>query len=152
VVTTARGYFETMTNGRYDRIQVPLGSDNRTLLVTRGDADWKTPSQLSRGTREQLYLALRFGLIEQFGKPGARLPVIVDDALVNFDPPRMTAAARAFAALSERNQVIVFTCHPHLVEIFREAYAGTRVINIGSDGIGSDGEDSREGTAAPRLL
>jgi uncharacterized protein YhaN len=134
VIKAAETYFSLMTEGRYTRIQVPLGSESRTIRVWTGAGEPKEPKQLSRGTREQLYLALRFGLIEQFGKNGARLPVIVDDALVNFDPARTVAAARAFTALSERNQVIVFTCHPHLVESFQQTYPAARIIEIG-DGL-----------------
>ena len=89
----------------------------------------KSPSQLSRGTREQLYLALRFGLIREFGEHAEHLPVVVDEALVNFDAERANLAARAFAELSETNQVLVFTCHRTIADIF--ASIGANVIDIG---------------------
>ena len=40
----------------------------------------REPSQLSRGTQEQLYLALRFGLIREFGDQAERLTVVADEA------------------------------------------------------------------------
>ena len=82
---------------------------------------------MSRGTREQLFLALRFGLILELGQRAERLPVIVDEALVNFDPTRGTRAAGSFIELSETNQVLVFTCHPQIVEWFVDA-SGKRGI------------------------
>jgi len=92
----------------------------------------KSPLDLSRGTREQLYLALRFGLIREFGERAEPLPVIVDEILVNFDPERTKRAAEAFAKLSETNQVLVFTCHPTMVDTFRCAYPHAQVIEVDS--------------------
>ena len=46
------------------------------------------PDRLSRGTAEQLYLALRLGLVDQLGEVGSGLPVLMDDVLVNFSPDR----------------------------------------------------------------
>jgi len=48
------------------------------------------------------------------------MPVMVDDVLVNFDPMRQGAAARVLAELSDICQVLVFTCHPHTAEHFRQ--------------------------------
>ena len=64
---------------------------------------------------------MRFGLILELGQRAERLPVIVDEALVNFDPTRVTNAAESFIDLSETNQVLVFTCHPQIVDWFRNA-------------------------------
>ena len=89
----------------------------------------KQPAELSRGTREQLYLALRFGLIREFGEHAERLPVVVDEALVNFDPERAHLAAESFAQLADTNQVLVFTCHPSTAEMFADA-AGAQVVDI----------------------
>ena len=55
--------------------------------------------------------------------------MVVDEVLVNFDPERARLAAEAFAALSETNQVLVFTCHPGTAGLFAEA-AGAQVIEV----------------------
>jgi len=67
---------------------------------------------LSTGTAEQLYLAMRFGLVEHFGREAESLPVVMDDILVNFDPERAERAARSIEELATRHQVLYFTCHP----------------------------------------
>ncbi len=68
---------------------------------------------LSRGTAEQLCLALRFGLVERFVETsGEPLPIVMDDILVNFDDDRAARAARSIEALAGTCQVIYFTCHP----------------------------------------
>ena len=57
--------------------------------------------------------------------------MVVDEVLVNFDPERARLAAEAFANLAETNQVLVFTCHPDMVDLFAEA-AGAQVIEVES--------------------
>jgi len=92
----------------------------------------KKPNQLSRGTKDQLYLSLRFGLIQSLESYGERLPVIVDEALVNCDPDRARVAVEAFAELARTNQVLVMTCHPWMRDLFEEVSPNTKVIELDS--------------------
>ena len=121
VIRHAERFFRDVTDGAYQSVFSPLGSSEINVTDPAGNA--RTPQQLSRGTREQLFLALRFGLILEMGQHSERLPVIVDEALVNFDPTRGTKAAGSFIELSETNQVLVFTCHPQIVAWFVDAAA-----------------------------
>ena len=123
VVRHAEKVFAAITEGRYRQVYAPLGE--QTVAVMDADRQSKQPSELSRGTREQLFLALRFGLIRELGQRTEPLPVIVDEVLVNFDPARALRAAAAFTELSDTNQVLVFTCHPTVVEMFCEASSET---------------------------
>ena len=127
VIRHAQEFFSTVTGQRYTGLYAPLGE--QTISVTDANGDSRQPSELSRGTREQLYLALRFGLIREFGEHAERLPVVVDEALVNFDPERAHLAAESFAGLSKTNQVLVFTCHPTTAETFAKS-AGAQVVDI----------------------
>ena len=119
VIRHAQEFFSTVTGQRYTGLYAPLGE--QTISVTDATGGNRQPSELSRGTREQLYLALRFGLIREFGEHAERLPVVVDEALVNFDPERAHLAAESFAGLSKTNQVLVFTCHPATAETFAKS-------------------------------
>ena len=119
VVRHAQKFFADITEGRYRQVYAPLGE--RTITVTDADGRTKQPSELSRGTREQLFLSLRFGLIRELGQRTEPLPIVVDEVLVNFDHGRALRAAVAFAELSHTNQVLVFTCHPTVVKLFRDA-------------------------------
>ena len=119
VVRHAETFFTRITDGRYRQVYAPLGE--QTITVTDADGQAKQPSELSRGTREQLFLSLRFGLIRELGQRTEPLPVVVDEILVNFDPDRALRAAAAFTELSESNQVLVFTCHPTVVDLFVNA-------------------------------
>lgn len=121
VLRHSEGYFRGMTGGRYQAVFSPLGSSE--IHVKDHDDSTKQPAQLSRGAREQLFLSLRFGLVRDLGQRSERLPVIIDEALVNFDPDRGRRAAHAFVELAEQNQVLVFTCHPQIVQWFEKAAA-----------------------------
>ena len=127
VIRHAEEFFSNVTGRRYTRLFAPIGE--QTITVTDASGRDRRPAELSRGTREQLYLALRFGLIREFGEHAERLPVVVDEALVNFDPARASLAAGAFAKLSESNQVLVFTCHHTIADMF--ANEGAQVLEIG---------------------
>ena len=128
VIQHAQKFFATITDQRYNRLFSPPGEQSLTITERTGDS--KQPAELSRGTREQLYLSLRFGLIREFGERTERLPVVVDEVLVNFDPDRARRAAEAFVELAQTNQVLVFTCHPETVALFTGVAPGTQVIEI----------------------
>lgn len=119
VVRHAERFFAEITDGRYHQVYAPLGE--QTITVTDHTGGGKKPSELSRGTREQLFLALRFGLVRELDERAERLPVVVDEVLVNFDPARALRTALAFVELSQTNQVLAFTCHPLMVEQFQTA-------------------------------
>ena len=127
VIRHAQEFFSGVTGQRYQRLYAPIGEQTITVIDASGAS--KQPAELSRGTREQLYLALRFGLIRELGEHAERLPVVVDEALVNFDPGRARLAAEAFGQLAETNQVLVFTCHPATADMFAET-AGAEVVDI----------------------
>lgn len=127
VVRAAESHFDRITGGRYARIVAPPG-DGTVRVETEGGESLHT-DELSRGTGEQLYLALRFGLIEEFARHGEPLPVVMDDILVNFDPDRAARAASAIRDLAERHQVLYFTCHRWAAELLDPD--GTRTSALG---------------------
>ena len=110
VLKVAEELLASWTGGRYIRILAPLGKPVQEL--ERGDGVIVPLGALSTGTAQQLYLALRFGLVEHFARQAESLPVVMDDILVNFDPVRAKRAARSIEDLATRHQVLYFTCHP----------------------------------------
>lgn len=109
VVRAATAHLEHITGGRYTRIVAPPG--DASVRVETPGGEGRITDELSRGTAEQLYLALRFGLIEEFARHAEPLPVVMDDILVNFDADRADRAAATIRDLATRHQVLYFTCH-----------------------------------------
>jgi uncharacterized protein YhaN len=115
VMRRAGAALSRITSGHYDRIAAALDTDAIEVFDSASGAH--APRLLSRGTAEQVYLALRIGLLDQLGAVGAGLPVLMDDVLVNFSPDRAEPAARAIADLATRRQVVFFTCHPAAADL-----------------------------------
>ncbi len=117
VITSSGDYFREITASGYTGLKVSLGDKHVSLQDKNGSS--KTVSELSRGTREQLLLALRMGLISEYEKNAEPLPVVLDDVMVNFDPERAQNTARALNNFAGSRQVLIFTCHPSTVDLFR---------------------------------
>jgi uncharacterized protein YhaN len=118
IIQDAGDIFSRMTNGKHQGVVSPLGEN--TIIAVDHNGKRVSPERLSRGTAEQLYLAVRFSYIRHQAKKSDPLPVIMDDILVNFDPVRARKAAEAIIELSASHQVLMFTCHPETVEVFQE--------------------------------
>lgn len=129
VLQRAEEHLATITDGRYTTIRLDPESDGTprlTVIDARGRAH--APSALSRGTVEQVYLCLRLALAEQHHQS---LPILLDDILVNFDPERAETTTRVLADVARDRQVIVFTCHPWVVDIMSGVVPGIDVVELG---------------------
>ncbi len=109
VIKAAERRFETITGGVYTKIIKPLDSDDLHIRDTEGQI--KGVMEMSRGTREQLYLCLRLGLIEEYETRAEPLPVIMDDVFVNFDDDRKPRVLELLREFSANRQVLLLTCH-----------------------------------------
>jgi uncharacterized protein YhaN len=130
VLRHASQFFATMTGGRYARAIAPL--DGTEIQVERADGVRLSPGMLSRGTAEQLYLAMRLALAREYANHVDPLPLVFDDVFVNFDPIRIRGAIQAVRDLAETHQTLIFTCHPHVVALFEEIVPNVNVFALGS--------------------
>lgn len=117
---------ERLTDGRYVALRpdVTAGPAEtvRSLVAVRADDEELSTAQLSEGTADQVYLALRLAGINQLqearidqGLPP--IPVVLDDVLMTFDDDRATAALRVLADLAARWQIVLLTHHSHLATL-----------------------------------
>lgn len=127
VLRRASGYLRAMTGGRYVRIIAPLG-EKRLVAVNR-DGDPVDSAKLSRGAAEQLYMAMRFALADETA-PAAALPFVMDDVFVNFDEERLRLCLELLPSLAERRQLLLFTCHEHVVRKASDLIAPLQVIRL----------------------
>ena len=112
------GVFRTITGGAQAGVRIEETKDGQTMVALEADGmTRKSLDQLSEGTCDQLYLALRIAALEDYAKTVSPLPFIADDILQTFDDPRTTATLRALVELSARVQVIVLTHHPHVGDL-----------------------------------
>ncbi len=128
VLRQASSFFNVMTEGRYVRVIAPL--DGGDIQVERGDGVRLAPQLLSRGTAEQLYLSMRLALVREYANHVDALPVVFDDIFVNFDPERSRTSFKAVRSLCTTHQVLLFTCHPHLVKQVEETVPEARIFSL----------------------
>lgn len=114
VVQKAREYFAFLTDGEYLSLYY---QENDHLYVERKDGALMEPVELSQGTKEQLYIALRFALVFVI-QSDYSFPVIIDDGFVNFDKNRTKKICTLIQTMSKDTQVLLFTCHEHIRELF----------------------------------
>ncbi len=113
----ASRYLRRLTESRYVNIWTPLGEDS--LYVDAADGETLDVASLSRGTREQLFIAIRLALVVSFEKHGIQMPLILDDVLVNFDNKRAGIAAKVLCDFAKGGrQIFLFTCHEHISRLF----------------------------------
>ena len=125
VLKSAEKVFAEITGGKYPRIIKPLDEDEVYVQDERGEQN--KVSQMSRGTREQLYLSMRLGLIEEYESRSEPLPIVMDDVLVNFDDSRKAKVIETLKRFAERRQIVLLTCHKASLEAYIEAGA-TRIM------------------------
>ena len=106
---TAGTYMSRLTGARYESL---LFDKNMSAVAKpAGDAVTRDLGYLSAGTADQIYLALRLAIIDLCLPDDDMCPIVLDDALVNFDDSRCETALDLLAELAEKRQIIAFTCH-----------------------------------------
>jgi ABC-type molybdate transport system substrate-binding protein len=99
------------------------------IAIEANGTTTKRVDQLSEGTRDQLFLALRLVMLEDYAAKAPALPFIADDLLQTFDDYGRTAnALAALADLSQHMQVIVLSHHRQLIDAAHGLPGG--IVNV----------------------
>jgi hypothetical protein len=107
-----------LTCERFARLETDVDDrDEDVLIAITADGARRRVEELSDGTREQLFLALRLAAIERHVVTAQPIPVMFDDVLLESDDDRARRILTALADLAQQTQVIVLTHHQHLVGI-----------------------------------
>ncbi len=104
--------FSGITGGRYQSLNVSKSFD---ISVQKADQFGSFDSAyLSSGTVDQAYLSLRLALSELINDSNDSLPIMLDDSLAQFDDNRQKIAIKYLKEYSNKNQIIMFTCHKYI--------------------------------------
>ncbi len=110
--------FGALTDGRYTG--VVLDRAFRLSAEPAGDTVYRDAMLLSAGALDQLYLAVRLAICELVLPAEKEVPIVLDDALANFDDSRCAAALRWLRREAEGRQILLFTCHSREAAFFRD--------------------------------
>lgn len=99
-------YMARLTGNKYSAVS--LTRELEGFVRIGGDVLPRSALFLSRGTADQLYLAVRLAVCRLClpEKP----PIVLDDALAAFDDKRLEAALELLWELSGEQQLLLFTC------------------------------------------
>ncbi|MGE6785582.1 AAA family ATPase [Ensifer adhaerens] len=113
--------FSRISGGEYSGLSAQSDKGQEFLIANAAAGGSKLARDLSKGTRFQLYLALRIAGYHEIAAARESLPFIADDIMETFDDGRAGRAFEQMADMARVGQVIYLTHHEHLCEIAREA-------------------------------
>ncbi len=115
---------ERITDGRYLALRADETPAGQTLQVVRADGDRVSPTELSEGTGDQVFFALRMAAVAELHEQRLAaslpaLPLVLDDVLMAFDDSRALDALSVLHELAPDLQIVVFTHHASVAEAAR---------------------------------
>lgn len=122
---TASDLIDGITGGIYNSMSVDenlnIFMNTRTKLVP--------VDQVSSGTMDQVYLALRLAAARLIQSEGDHMPLIFDDSFVLYDDERLRTALKWLAGAYSA-QIIIFTCHRREAQMLTANQIGYHLINM----------------------
>ncbi len=104
--------FSEITEGRYPAIT--YDSRSQEINILRKDENILTLEKLSKGTRDQLYLAIRVHLGQQLLKDETGF-FVLDDAFLSSDKDRLAEQIKVLQNLAKQGwQIVYFTTREEL--------------------------------------
>ncbi|MFP4191364.1 MAG: AAA family ATPase [Candidatus Hydrogenedentota bacterium] len=113
----------TITAGAYNELFIDRDLNISVRMPQTSHINAGALNQLSKGTVDQIYFALRLALIETLSKSGERIPMLLDDPFGNYDDRRLAQAMQLLARLGQQSQIILFTCREDVVEAGKQVNA-----------------------------
>ena len=126
MMTRASDAFRIITRERFSDLATTPVKDGEALVGIQSNGGSLIASEMSKGTRFQLYLALRIAGYHEFAEHHEAVPFIADDIMETFDDNRSAEAFQLLARIAERGQVIYLTHHAHMRDL-AQAVCGKRV-------------------------
>ena len=100
---------EQITEGKYKKLFI----DEQLKVSIYYEGRSLTLEQVSRGTAEQIYFAIRMAITELLHVQ--ELPVLLDDTFAYYDEKRLLQVLKWLE--QNKKQVVIFTCHKREMEI-----------------------------------
>ena len=127
ILRRAEELFAFLALGEFTHLYPDLDDKGGNVLrVVRRGGQVVEIAELSEGTADQLYLALRLASLEHYDEIGQPMPLVLDDVFMTFDDQRSEAALRVLDEMSDRFQIVLFTHHAHLGRLAERALPSGR--------------------------
>jgi uncharacterized protein YhaN len=110
--------FLRLCGGRYE--EVKIDPDFQIWVRESTTAELRLAEHLSRGTQDQLYFAMRFGILDLVAHEDEPCPCLLDEPFAAYDRPRLHEAFEVLVKEAERRQLILFTCREDVLDLARQ--------------------------------
>lgn len=113
----ASKYLEAFTLGRFKALR----RDEKGSFMLLAEEGYYEPLEAShsKGTRNQLYLALRLAMAASL-EDDKSYPMIFDEAFSNWDNQRLLETLKVLSGLSHKRQIFIMTCQEEVLRLFEE--------------------------------
>lgn len=110
LAAAASEYLAEITDGAYTEIRLERDFSVRVCVPGDGRVLDAPEKSLSKGTIDQVYLALRLALVQALSHTHEPLPMLLDDPFANYDDERLQRTMRLLDRIAQNNQTVLFTC------------------------------------------
>ncbi|MCH7959489.1 MAG: AAA family ATPase [Candidatus Hydrogenedentes bacterium] len=117
----ASRYLSTITDGAYTEILVSREMKISVRIPQTKTLNEDPEKRLSKGTVDQIYLALRLAMVECASAHNEKIPMLLDDPFANYDDDRLDRAMKLLQEIGQTSQILLFTCRDDVVQ------AGSRI-------------------------
>lgn len=115
-----------ITDGKYTNVRI---DENLGITVENPQSKEIVPlNNLSGGTIDQMYFALRFSLINSIKEE--KLPLILDDCFIQYDDNRLKNILKFLHEVSKDAQILLFTCQNREMEVLDDLNLKYNLIKI----------------------
>lgn len=101
-------------------------NDEEGIIVELQNGNYISASRLSIGTIDQLYLSLRFAMLEEICEE--RIPIILDEAFAYYDDERLKNILEYIIKEYSDRQILIFTCTKREEEILKNINAQYNLV------------------------
>lgn len=121
-------WISLLTKGTYDSARL---DKNGKLLILAEERE-VAPESLSRGTLEQIYLALRLAVGSVLMKE-EDMPIFLDEAFAMYDDVRLAETLKALAKSGK--QIFIFTCQKREAAILQQEAIAYHAVNMARESL-----------------
>ena len=111
----ASRYLSEITGGVYDELLVDRDMQISVRIPQTKSMNADPERRLSKGTVDQIYLALRLAMVQSMSHGAESIPMVLDDPFTNYDDTRLRSAMELLGRIGQTNQVLLFTCRDDVV-------------------------------------
>ena len=107
--------FLRLCRRRYEEVKVD--PDFQVWLREVNSGELRLTENLSRGTQDQLYFSMRFGILDLVSNEEEPCPSLLDEPFAAYDRIRLGEAFEILTVEAARRQLILFTCREDLLDM-----------------------------------